>query len=431
MSSPFDPSPSRAAPRLIGREASGRPSAAVTLVHPCDPWAQGIGGFDTVVDGLLRTLPREWPVEVVGVSAHPASRPVRRRLVLDFAGRPLTFVAALAEREPDRPRLVPLSLRFALACRACRLRAAGRVVQYLRFESCYAVPREERQRSSLFLFNDVGERLRPPRDVRWRFAPALYRILLRRTLARSDVVFASAPATYDRLPSVVPAVAGRLRHIREWVDRRVFFPAAPAERRREREALRRELDLPPQARIVVSAGRLEVHKGHLLLLEAFAALCRDDENVVLLIVGKGRLLDDLRRGVARLGVAQRVRLHPAVPRDRLAAMLRGSDLGVCASEREAGPRFVFEALACGLPVVSTDVGQARAAFAVAGSAGVMVDRRTPGALSAAITVLLRRTERLEPVAIGEAVLAAFSLEASLGPVIEECRSQLDEAFLPV
>ena len=89
------------------------------------------------------------------------------------------------------------------------------------------------------------------------------------------------------------------------------------------------------------------------MVEAFALL-GDLPDAELHLLGDGPLRDAIQQGVRRLGLEQRVRLHGAsldVPR-----FLSGMDVFVLSSVLEGLPLAVLEAMATGLPVVSTKVG---------------------------------------------------------------------------
>ena len=105
----------------------------------------------------------------------------------------------------------------------------------------------------------------------------------------------------------------------------------------------------------------------------------------LVVVGDGLQRPDLQRLAAELGIADRVRFagHIAAP----AAEYAGFDVFALSSDTEQMPLSVLEAMAAGLPVVSTDVGDVRAMLAEE-NAPYLVPR-DDAALTAALTALLR------------------------------------------
>lgn len=121
---------------------------------------------------------------------------------------------------------------------------------------------------------------------------------------------------------------------------------------RSAEAIRAEWRLPAGARVLGMAGRLEPAKGHSDLLQAFARLT--DPTLHLMIMGTGPLLGDLEEQTRQLGLQQRVHFLGWV--DDLITAMAALDLFVLSSHYEGLGVVLLEALALGLPVVSTRVG---------------------------------------------------------------------------
>jgi glycosyltransferase involved in cell wall biosynthesis len=359
----------------------------VSIVHPLDPANPGLGGFDTCINDFIRYAPDRWQIEVIGVTSDPAARPVGTASQIDVDGRPVTFVPALADREPDVVRPIPLSLRFVLGCRVRRLRPAGRIEQLHRFESAFAY-QERGARQALFLHNDPDELIGRGSDIRWRGLAALYWTLFRRAVKQADAMFVVHPASQHSLEARYPDLAGRLRHLPVWADPAVFQPSVdpsgPAA------DLRAQYGFAAGTQLLVFAGRFASQKNLTLLLEALALCRRHGLDCGLLLVGKGPQEARLRHVVERLDLGPDVRIVPTVDRPTLAGIYRDADLAVCSSHYEAGPRHVLEALACGTPIASTAVGQVVEILSSYPTVGSLADEPTAGSLAQAISKMLGR-----------------------------------------
>jgi glycosyltransferase involved in cell wall biosynthesis len=103
-----------------------------------------------------------------------------------------------------------------------------------------------------------------------------------------------------------------------------------------------------------TVGRLVPAKGHTTLVEAFALLRDRLPCARLAIAGGGPLAEELRQLVIRHGLEDRVTL--AGPTSDVAGFLHGLDVFVFSSRNEGLPMAILEAMAAGLPVVSTRVG---------------------------------------------------------------------------
>jgi glycosyltransferase involved in cell wall biosynthesis len=122
----------------------------------------------------------------------------------------------------------------------------------------------------------------------------------------------------------------------------------------EREALRTELDVPADGVLLLSVGRLVAQKDHATTIRAMARVVRAYPGAVLAIAGAGSLRAELEEDIDALGLRRHVRLLGA--RTDVPALLRAADLFVFASRYEGLGIALMEALAAGLPAVSSRIG---------------------------------------------------------------------------
>ena len=155
----------------------------------------------------------------------------------------------------------------------------------------------------------------------------------------------------------------RVSVLRNGVDLALFRPA-------EREPARKALGLTKPT--LLSVGHLIERKGHHLVIEALAELPGMD----LLIAGEGPERDALERLVERRGLGDRVRLLGAVSHGRLPQIYSAADALVLASSREGWANVLLEAMACGTPVVASNVWGTPEVVA-APAAGTLAAERTP------------------------------------------------------
>ncbi|MBK6849901.1 MAG: glycosyltransferase [Proteobacteria bacterium] len=182
------------------------------------------------------------------------------------------------------------------------------------------------------------------------------------TVHRFVAVSPSVAATARRRHEVAPA---KLQVVLNGIDTARFRPSAE-----DRAGLRRELGLPPGARLIVAVGRLEPEKDPELLLRAAAPLV--SAGVRLVWIGEGSLADRLRALAVALspeGWLQLVGLRRDVSR-----WLAAGDVFALSSRTEGLPLALLEAMAAGLPVVATRVGGVPLALDSEGT-GLLV---TPG-----------------------------------------------------
>jgi glycosyltransferase involved in cell wall biosynthesis len=134
-------------------------------------------------------------------------------------------------------------------------------------------------------------------------------------------------------------------------------------RRRDRDGWRATHGIPIGDRVVLCAGDLAELKGHHRVISAVKALIDRGVSARLFIAGgigrSGRYAETLRLQVALHDLRDRVTLLGELTQDALAEWMSASDVFCLASASEGWPNVVNEALACGTPVVATDVGAVR------------------------------------------------------------------------
>ncbi|MGB9128242.1 MAG: glycosyltransferase [Thiobacillus sp.] len=128
----------------------------------------------------------------------------------------------------------------------------------------------------------------------------------------------------------------------------------------DRVAARQKHGLPQDAKVLVSVGALVPRKGMHRVIEVMPALLERHPDLHYAIVGgaspEGDNRAELTAQVARLGLADRVHFLGALSPDELKWPLSASDVFVLATRNEGWANVFLEAMACGLPVITTDVG---------------------------------------------------------------------------
>lgn len=149
------------------------------------------------------------------------------------------------------------------------------------------------------------------------------------------------------------AEAARVQTIGNGIDAAKFRPVPRAD-------ARRSLGLPPDARVLVTVGTLVERKGFHRVIELLPRLLRTVPELHYLVVGgAGPEGDDsaqLHALVQRLGLRDRVHFLGPMPSAALPVPLSAADVFVLATRYEGWANVLLEAMACGLPVVATDVG---------------------------------------------------------------------------
>lgn len=153
----------------------------------------------------------------------------------------------------------------------------------------------------------------------------------------------------------------------------------------------RQLFADPADHLVLYVGRLDAEKGIPHLLEALAVVLIAQARARLVVAGKGALQEQLLKQARDLQVADRVTFAGYVQDEPLAALYHCAEVLVVPSLYEPFGIVALEGMACGLPVVASDVGGLRE-IVLAGQTGLTVPPADASALATAISRVLQSPE---------------------------------------
>ncbi len=240
-------------------------------------------------------------------------------------------------------------------------------------------------------------------------------VIAQRGVPRRWVVWAGRRAT--RIVAVSRALkeqmsslgipSGRVEVLRNGVDLEMFKPCG-------REVTRARLGVGAGP-LLISVGHLVADKGHHLIVAALAWV----RGAKLLIVGEGPERARLIELAHSLGLADRVEIAPTVSQDALAALYSAADVLVLASSREGWPNVLLEAMACGTPVVATDVGGVPEIVRDPDVGRIVLERR-PEKLAEAITRVLATPRPPEAIRAYAAQFGWREVADRLGNMFQDC-----------
>lgn len=195
-----------------------------------------------------------------------------------------------------------------------------------------------------------------PRRTRW----------LARAAGAIGGIFTSVSARgREKLVSECDVPSSQVTVIRNGVDLSRFAPTNTEERHRSRK----RLGFGDEDIVFGTVGKLVPVKRHDLLIEAFVRVSAAFPAARLLIVGDGPCRAGIEQQLHRLSLDERIILGGR--RADVANMLWALDGYVCSSDAEGVSNAMLEAMAAGLPVVTTDVGD-HAAIVRNGREGLVV-----------------------------------------------------------
>ncbi|MEI8570893.1 glycosyltransferase [Methylomonas sp. EFPC1] len=230
-----------------------------------------------------------------------------------------------------------------------------------------------RQLKKSFVFNVIDAHFAYPDGYAATLLGKWFKVPVTITLRGTEVPLSKTPSRRQRLlkalndASRVFSVSDSLRRhvvdlgadpqkiqvVGNGIDTAKFFPIDKKQARQHRQ-------IPEDAQVLISVGGLVDRKGFHRVIEVLPALIEKYPRLLYLIVGgaspEGNIRSRLEQQVETLNIGQHVRFLGALPAEQLHGPLSAADLFVLATANEGWANVFLEAMACGLPVISTDVG---------------------------------------------------------------------------
>jgi len=329
----------------------------------------------------LRHIPSETPVCVLPVSGTYVTL---SRGIVDSYGRS-------AQRALDRMtgvrRLTRSFRREVSPYLAIPILA---LVHQLQREGCTVILTQDYEYAYFDICVLLGRMLRLPVYATFQGSTGggrrLERLIRPRALRAAHGLIISSDGEARRVAERYGIDPGKIWRIPNPIDLNLWRPM-------NRDESRRHLGLSLQTRIVICHGRIQMHhKGLDVLLDAWERVCASSSghDSKLLLIGSGSDDAILRERLERLG-SSRIQWIEQYELDRtvIRRYLSAADVYVLASRAEGFPVAPLEAMACGLPIVASDIPSMRNILRDASdSGGLIVPPEDPRALAEALQRLV-------------------------------------------
>jgi len=218
----------------------------------------------------------------------------------------------------------------------------------------------------------------------------IYDMVVQNILEKADQFIVIDQDSYDLYTKRIPGKKECFHLLPPSIDADEFRPI-PGFNRRESRAC---FGLPAEGKIILCVGRLAWNKGVDLVVTAFSLVAKQVADTYLAIAGSGQERPRLEALVHELRLDGRVFFLgyvPHLPSPDLPRLYNCVDVMALGSYRESLGLVIIEALACGVPVVSTTVGIAPTVIRN-GVTGYLVQSREPGEMADRILRIVRDGE---------------------------------------
>lgn len=195
-----------------------------------------------------------------------------------------------------------------------------------------------------------------------------------KALMNIDASAAVSQALADEMVKLAPLAKPPLV-LRNGVDFDFFHPDVPKPQL--------PFTLSKDERLILSVGNLIELKGHHLVIEALTLI----PNIKLIIIGEGILKAKLHQQVEKLNLESRVHFTGNILQSELPGYYASADVLVLASSREGMPNVLMESIACGTPVIATNVGGSKEVIYSSEVGELLNDRSSESIVKALNSVL--------------------------------------------
>ncbi len=286
------------------------------------------------------------------------ARPLHRWTECQLGDRSCEFFPVMRMDETGRQPRVPATLSYELSAllhpldlKRCDILESHRIEHLL--------IRGGNKPVNLFLHQNMAVIRQDAADIRWRYFPGFYKRLEKRVLKKASSVYCVREEAVTRYKTENPSLSDKFKFQSTWMDPEIFYPVEEFERIALRERLGGELGIPADKKWLVAVGRLDYQKAPLLMVRALAKAISSRPDVHLIWIGEGVLRDNMLKEISASGLVDNVTLAGLLDPEQVADINRAADIFVMSSAYEGMPIALIEAMACGLPVVTTDVGEVR------------------------------------------------------------------------
>ena len=363
----------------------------LVTVHPFDPWGTKIGGIESFISTMLKHAPEDFELQLIGVTEDLIQRPIGRWQNLNFENKQLSFYPVSADLHPNRRSIIPLFLRFPLKLRHSGLSDPDALFLYHRIEPL-ALSSLLSRKNLLCIHGNPDEITGKTSEVKWRYIPWLYRFAEKRAIEKSQQTWVISQLGKSVLEGRYPAQKGNLSFLPTWYRDDIFACVPPDEKKVHRQNLSEKLHLPPSSRFILFAGRWEQQKNPLLAIESFSLMATKQPDVYLIMVGAGSLRTLMQEKINELNLQNRIIMMGMQPPLEVSVIMQGCEMFLLSSHFEGLPIVMLEALASGLPVVSTDTGEVKSVIC-RGQTGIAVSRMEAQPLAQALQDVLTHPDQ--------------------------------------
>lgn len=400
----------------------------VCIVQTADPCGSIPGGIDTFIRGEINNAPDDIEYSVVGITTDAAARPVGQWTRCNLQNRRFAFFPVADHKPGDKKPVIPTVVRFLMRLGSVVNDIDADVLEFHRIEPILRFRSDTRPMTAV-MHQNMQSLYDKRSGVRWSSLPGLYFRVEDKLVPKLRSAFCVSQDAVDYYQARFANLAASCRFQPTWADPQQFFPPTTKVRRESRERIASELGLNAENQWLITVGRLVREKNPMLLVDSIRQLVeRGNDQLCVLMVGDGPMREEANEAARQAGLSSNIRFLGSKGIEEVARLLQAVDLFVLSSANEGMPMAVIEALASGVPVATTRVGEV-ARLVQDGTCGRIAEAHTVDKFADAIEWCLGNLQRISGTPCIESA-SQFRPATVLKPIYENYRQLAADNTVP-
>ena len=331
----------------------------VTIIYPTDPMYPKVGGVATLIKVFIKYAPKDFDIEFIGTSSDISRCPLKKWMKLSVEGRDIQFAALVHEKDENIKTKIPLSFRFTMALANFRHDYSDKLLFIHTIEPAVLFLRAKCPKI-LVIHNDMEKMIvKAEGEVLWGKFPWLYFLFEKMIMPSIDRVYTESWNTVSFYHKKYAPMKDKFSFLPTWADARLFSRNGEPKDSLRKRLCANGLSAPINAQWIVFTGRLEKQKNPIRMIDVFFKYQLQNPHSALLLIGGGNMRAEIVEHINKLGLQQKVFMLQEKKQLDLVDFYRAADVFLLTSNYEGMSVSILEALACGLPVVSTDTGETK------------------------------------------------------------------------
>jgi glycosyltransferase involved in cell wall biosynthesis len=354
----------------------------ITIIYPLDDSGEKIGGIEKHIRDFLESASLNIEIEVIGITK---TLKIGSWYNINFGKKVLKFFPILKLKNPNKRTKIPLIFKYTLSLLyySRKINYKGSILIFHRIEPSFVLW-WVKAKKVLFVHGDVRYFNSDYSESKWRAIRFLYFFLENFFIYQFNKIFTLTKSACEYYKKRYPKIADRFEFFPSWFDEEIFR----RYKNLDRENILRLFNIPSSRYLFLYVGRLEKPKNPFLLIDVFYILNKFLDDSRLIIVGEGTLVGKINTKIITLGLEKKVNFLGVKKDQDIALLMNISNLLILVSAFEGMPVVVLEALACGLPVVATKVGEVELVVKE-GFSGKVVNSYDPKEIAKSIIEILK------------------------------------------